>query len=121
MGVFSWFTQDTNRSIATAGNPAGRHTCKVTMTDNKGNRWHEDKYEGYGEFGGKDYYELLAEMNGLTTREEGIDLAYEEPHRPGLLFPNLTEDPNWQWRNEEPQECPDQGYFYSVKNPYSWS
>ena len=35
------------------------------MLDNKGNVWTEDNYEGYGVFGGKDYYELLAELQSL--------------------------------------------------------
>ena len=34
------------------------------MTDDKGNRWEESNYDGYGVFGGKDYYALLDEMNG---------------------------------------------------------
>lgn len=114
MGLFSWITQDTGRSIPVEDNPAGRPTFPVTMTDNKGNRWHEENYEGYGEFGGKDYYELLAEMNGKQTREEGIDMAFSRDGiRKTLLFPNLTERSNWEWRNQEPEGCADQGYFYT--------
>jgi hypothetical protein len=56
------------------------------MTDNAGNQWVEEQYEGYGVFGGKDFFELLAEMNGETGREAGIDLAHgDEP----FLSPNL--------------------------------
>lgn len=33
------------------------------MTDDKGNKWTDDHYEGYGRFDGKDYYVLVAEMN----------------------------------------------------------
>ena len=53
MGQFSWFTQDTNHRIVNGEN------YKVVMTDDKGNKYVEQCYEGYGEFGGKDYYELL--------------------------------------------------------------
>ena len=107
MGFFSWITQDTDRSIP--NHFSYRSTFSVTMTDNKGNQWHEDEYEGYGVFGGKDFYELLAEMNGKKTREEGIDLAFgSEPY----ISPNLTESKNWKWVNEHPETCPDQGYFY---------
>lgn len=75
MGFFSWHTQDTNKSIANCH--SSKETFPVTMTDNKGNRWHENNYEGYGEFGGKDYYELLAEMNGYESdRNKGIQLWY---------------------------------------------
>lgn len=115
MGLFSWMAQDTGRSIPCAG--ALRPTFSVTMTDNKGNRWTEDDYEGYGEFSGKDYYELLAEMNdGSSDRENGIDLA--NPNIPGkalsegVKFPNLTEDPNHIWVDREPTTCEHQGFFY---------
>lgn len=67
MGYYSWRTQDTNKSIA------NRHsrlrTAKVHMIDNKGNTWTETDYDGYGNFGGKGFYELLAEMNGYTEAD----------------------------------------------------
>jgi hypothetical protein len=79
------------------------------MHDNKQNIWTEQVYDGYGIFGGKDYYELLAEMNGLKTREEGIDLAHSgKPY----LSPNLTEAVDWEWINEAPVGCKYQGFFY---------
>lgn len=63
MGQFSWFTQDTHHRIV---NDEPFH---VVMRDDKNNKWEEDCYEGYGVFGGKDYYELLAEMNGREVVE----------------------------------------------------
>ena len=109
MGQFSWIAQDTNRSISSE-NPK-----PVTMSDNKGNKWTETEYEGYGEFGGKDFYQLLAEMNnvkGLTgdpdiDRGYGIDLFYSGC---SFLSPNLNEGPNMEWKNEVPDSCPDQGW-----------
>ncbi len=74
MGFFSWITQDTDRSIPSTY--SDRRTFPVYMHDNKGNVFKEDNYEGYGEFGGKDYYELLAEMNGKSDRLEGITLEF---------------------------------------------
>jgi len=106
MGFFSWKTQDTDRSICNAY--SGKETFTVYMSDNKGNVWREDNYQGYGEFGGKDYYELLAEMNGLTTRNEGVDLCFS--YNP-FISPNLTEHKT-TWHNSEPQNCEYQGYFY---------
>ena len=85
------------------------------MHDNKGNVWTEENYEGYGRFGGKDFYQLVAEMNsldGLTGDEDrdrdlGIDLAFgQEPY----LSPNLTRDSNWSWENRAPSGCPNQGW-----------
>jgi len=74
MGFFSWKTQDTNKSIASRH--SSRKTTPVYLLDNKGNHWLETNYEGYGEFGGKDFYELLAEMNGKTKDDlsEGQEL-----------------------------------------------
>jgi hypothetical protein len=110
MGFFSWITQDTDRSIN--NHYTGRSTFDVYMTDNKGNKWHENNYEGYGVFGGKDYYELLAEMNGLgSDRQAGINLEFNEEGKT-FITPNLSENPNWEWVNEQPETCPYQGYFY---------
>ena len=107
MGFFSWKTQDTNKSIA--NQYSFKPTFEVTMTDNKGNHWIEKDYEGYGIFGGKDFYELLAEMNGMTTRDEGITLYFgKEP----FLSPNLTQRKEQKWENRPPIDCKYQGYFY---------
>lgn len=81
------------------------------MKDNKGNVWTESNYEGYGIFGGKDFFELLAEMNGLKTRDEGIELFYNEEDR-NFLCPNLFRKEKSNWRNEIPEHCEYQGYFY---------
>ena len=107
MGFFSWRTQDTDVSIPNIH--SNTDTIKVTMTDNKGNSWTESGYDGYGIFGGKDFYELLAEMNGKTTRDEGITLFFNDDK---AICPNLTEDKNWKWRNEKPKDCESQGFFY---------
>jgi hypothetical protein len=83
----------------------------------------EGAYDGYGEFGGKDFYELLAELNGLPSdRSEGIDLAFKDNPRgddtPGVIYPkfvrDLEEDVVAQYASlPNPQSCPDQGFFYS--------
>jgi hypothetical protein len=109
MGFFSFITQDSKKSIANIH--SSRPAFTVYMTDNRGNMWKEDAYEGYGDFGGKDFYELVAEMNGLTTRGEGIELFHNKNKTP-FLSPNLTESPNLNWMNKKPKTCPDQGFFY---------
>jgi hypothetical protein len=104
MGLFSWKTQDTNRSIRVDGNQV------VYMVDNKGKKYKQQYYEGYGKFGGKDFHELVAEMNGLASdRSLGIDLVYSGEF---YLSPNLVQDKDWVWRNEVPDNCEFQGYFY---------
>jgi len=110
MGCFSWKTQDTDKSISSRY--SNRSTFTVTMLDNKGNSWVEDNYEGYGEFGGKDYYELLAEMNGIENadRQDGIDLAFD--NKP-FISPNLVENKiGWDYITNEPESCESQGFFY---------
>jgi len=107
MGLFSWNTQDTKRSICCTG--SGRDTFGVTMTDDKGNKWYESEYEGYGIFGGKDFYELLAEMNGFGGRDKGIDLFFGDA---AFISPNLTESRCEHWKNKTPEDCEFQGYFY---------
>ena len=57
MGQFSWHCQDTGERII-----AGEKKT-IYMTDDKGHVWKEECYKGYGIFGGKDFYELLAEIN----------------------------------------------------------
>jgi hypothetical protein len=107
MGFFSFKTQDTNRSIS--NRQSRRGTFTVFMHDDKGNVYKESNYAGFGEFGGVDYYELLAEINGLQTREEGINLAYSgKPYK----APNLTESAAWNYINEAAERCENQGYFY---------
>ena len=109
MGFFSWHTNDTHDPIWNTY--SGHDTKTVYMIDNKGNTWREDNYEGYGDFGGKDYYELLAEMNGLDSdRQLGIDLNF---NREGIDFitPNLVTDPSIPWKDEQPLDHEGQGYW----------
>ena len=111
MGFFSWITDDTKRSIANAYSE--RETFKVIMTDDKGNRFVEECYEGYGEFGGKDYYELLSEMNGGgADRSSGISLAHDKDRQGEIKFPSLSEA--GEYRAGEPESCPAQGFFYEL-------
>lgn len=109
MGFFSWHTQDTHRSIPS--HYSNRPTFTVFMLDDKGNSWVEDNYEGYGVFGGKDFYELLAEINGLDSdRQLGINLAFSGR---SYISPNLVEkQTGWTYTPDEPESCESQGYFY---------
>ena len=82
MGFFSWITSDTKKSIP--NHYTDKTLVPVTMKDDQGNTWFEDMYEGYGEFGGKDYYELVDQMNGGSgDRERGVKLF----HPPTLCDP----------------------------------
>ncbi len=113
MGQFSWITQDTGEPIRTDSND--QRDGKAYLHDNKGNVWEELNYEGYGEFGGKDFYVLVAEMNRpeeITDDEEknrdlGLYIAFsEKPYK----SPNLTRNKDWTWINEAPKLDPNQGW-----------
>ena len=105
-GQFSWMTQDTGQQIGSQD----ENMIPVYMFDDKGKYYYENNYDGYGEFGGKDYYDLVAEMNGYTAddaekfggtfgelRGIGIKLAFGElePKNGGpVLFPALVTKPD---------------------------
>ena len=124
MGFFSWITQDTSRSISNTYSSIRPRT--VYMIDNAGNQYREDNYEGYGEFGGKDFYQLVAEMNmvdpALHTRDVGINLEFNidkvvgDRKHPYVIWPTLVDNPRTGWLNACPESCPDQGFFYSEDN-----
>jgi hypothetical protein len=75
------------------------------MITEDGRVFTEDDYEGYGVFGGKDIYELVAEMNGLCLdgdtdqkRSAAIDLLFkttitngERSYTPRVDFTNWEE------------------------------
>ena len=117
-GQFSWFTSDTLAQIGSER----QNTITVYMFDNKGNRWEEKKYEGYGVFGGKDYYELVAEMNGYDAdRTTGIDLAFGKKKSKvhgkmgKTIFPALVENKNYNWKRhdftKESEQDPNQSWY----------
>jgi hypothetical protein len=82
------------------------------MIDNTGRIWKEKKYKGFGVFGGKDYYELLAEMNGFSDRIDGIDIESDlNRNSTNTLYPNLVENKNTKWKNEQPETASNQGLF----------
>jgi hypothetical protein len=91
-GQFSWMTQDTGQQIGSQD----ENKIPVYMFDDKGKFWFEKDYDGYGVFGGKDYYELLDQMNGGEgNRSRGIDLAFGKiKTSSSVLFPALVTKPN---------------------------
>jgi hypothetical protein len=120
MGFFSWNTCDTGESIA--NKYSTRPTFEVHMITPDGRVFTEPDYEGYGEFGGKDFHELLAELNGLASdRSLGIDLTFKDnpngDNTPGVIYPKFVEiledDVVAQYADlPNPESCEAQGYFY---------
>lgn len=111
MGFFSWKTQDTNKSISNAY--SGQNTFRVIMADNKGNQWVEKNYDGYGTFEGKDYYELVDEMNGGSgDRIIGISREFDKSGKyKNQIFPSLSESGDY-YNGKKPETCEHQGFFY---------
>lgn len=128
MGLFSWITNNTKTSIWNKYSEGPHQT--VTMIDDKGNTWVEHGYEGYGEFGGKDYYELVAEMNGQNKSGEearllGINLVFENNSSgdvPHCKVPRLVEGDfsgkakeeliDYYYSTLPPKTCPHQGNYF---------
>ena len=123
-GQFSWFTQDSDEQIGSER----ENTIDVWMYDNQGNSWYEKRYEGYGEFGGMDYYELLAKMNGYSDedlkkgqemRNLGIDLAFKKLKTKDkgkkVLFPALVANGKYNWKRhdftKEAESDPNQSWY----------
>lgn len=123
MGCFSWFTQDKSHKrivigiikepIYMIGEVNGQ---RITHTE-------ENHYDGYGVFGGKDYYELMAEMNGKTLadfdgdhdklRHAGIEMAFDgDPlgYSAKWKHPTLTLVEGDYHDGYAPESDPDQGF-----------
>ncbi len=72
MGFSSFLTTDTKQSIM--NRHSGQETIDVYMVDDQGREWKESNYNGYCDFGGKDIFVLIYEMN---TGETVADSLYD--------------------------------------------
>lgn len=119
MGFFSWKTSDTNRSITNVYSSRG--TFEVTMLMPNGDKFTEDAYEGYGIFGGVDFYDAVYELNKdnpkfakemsdeREKRSIGITLAYNYKK---VILPRFVEDKSLNWEDvKDSKNCENQGYF----------
>lgn len=75
MGCFSWITCDTNKPLR-IGKQAHLLIPKEFNKGNKGGSFYESAYDGYGNFDGRDVYELAAEWNREFLSE---DMLRDEP------------------------------------------
>ena len=119
MGFFSWKTSDTNRSITNIHSSKG--AFRVTMLMPNGDKFTEDAYEGYGVFGGIDFYDAVYELNKdnpkfademsdeREKRSIGIDLAFKYKK---VILPKFVEDGSLNWADvKKSRNCINQGFF----------
>jgi len=66
MGFFSWIKSNDKKPVRNRFAEDGPTPCKMIAPD--GREWIEDNYQGYGVFGGMDFYELLADLNPPQDR-----------------------------------------------------
>lgn len=123
MGYFSFITNDTKRSIPIA--VAGRKSFPVHLWIPGKKLATEYGYDGYGDFGEYDYFEVFAELNkdhpaiqayGYTTdmRARGCNVFHYIGHgqlkQQEFKFPQLAEtDEEPTDFSVPPEMCPYQG------------
>lgn len=127
MGLFSWCTSDTRKSIAVDMNGYPDCPKKVYLLNPFGDPYVENSYDGYGEFGGRDVYALVAQWNlpelckdetgdwypDEQIRDIGIALSCYDIDHVKLKYPIkiVEKECSYEAAAISPS-CPYQGYFY---------
>lgn len=124
MGQFSWLTKQGEQIRNEYHN--GQKVWMVFKKDNEVKVVKEEEYEGYGVFGGLDYFEVLAQMNGNTTRDEGLEDYYTAGEFNHVQFPQLfTHEPtdheidSINWVEPNPDD-PNQGWVVEEEEDDDW-
>lgn len=122
MGFFSWKCSDTGRSISNCFSCRGAFPVYVLIPQEFGGGYiKETNYEGYGKFGDRDVYGLVAQWNRPNDcigddekdRDLGIDIAYYDEKNASLKYPiKITEEPMAYEEAKPSENCEYQGYFY---------
>ena len=123
MGYFSWKTCDTKESIWNSS--SGEEVKPVYMILPDDTYFKEDSYEGYGEFGGRDIYEVIAELNGYESdRSHGINITFQNNPsgdfdvcvQNGFIMPKLCHTlMKYDEIEGYPETCPNQGFFHDYE------
>ena len=131
--VEMWDNMDEEERLYTLLNVVEDPDKAEDLVDKSFYEHHEPEYDGYGNFGGEDYYDVLATMNGFTQedigiknkkghettelRSIGINLAFGEidPKEGEVLFPALVTDPDmvdsgWDF-TKKPEDDPNQSWY----------
>ena len=81
--MFSWLTADTQQSIPNMYSGHRNAGKKVYLLLPNGERIEESEYSGYGDFGSRDAYEVLAEQN-FSHMDEYNTLSHEQKRIIGI-------------------------------------
>lgn len=124
MGFCSWKTQDTNESISNVFSTRGPLGCKMVCPVT-GREYPEREYEGYGSFNGVDFYQLLAQINGLENESDprgvGIALFFQHYKTNSLdkiklpILVSLSYEGDYS-NLSQLKDCEYQGYFYPIEH-----
>lgn len=119
MGQFSWLDCKTGEQIL---DNVSRKSYVLVPKEFGGGHIEEHCYDGYGRFGGRDVYALVAEWNRpdlcIGDDEEdryiGIGIACYDEQNASLKYPiKITHDENAVYEECEPSlSDPDQGWKY---------
>ena len=116
MGFFSWKLADKpEQTIFNQHCDQGPTPCIMLLPD--GTQYLELEYDGYGDFGGHDFYSEVSLLNGGDgDRMHGIDLMQVNKFEcapPGIKAPKLVSVECSRPYADLPNNktCPTQGYF----------
>ena len=124
MGFLSWMTCNTDKSISNKFSSRGTFPVRMILPDDT--YVDEFEYEGYGVFGGLDFYAQVAQYSVPEQviddvdhdRDIGIALCYHNEESIEVKMPKLIEIIedvdilNWEYYLDH-EDCPDQGSMYN--------
>lgn len=136
MGQFSWITSDTHEQVFNDYDKKPAYLLvPEEWQDEFGEYFEETDYEGYGEFGGRDVYALVAiwnlpdkckDENGVwkpddRIRRIGIDIACYDEDNAALKYPIKITSKPMEYSEAEPSiSDPDQGWHDDAWYDENW-
>lgn len=118
MGQFSWLDCKTGEQVL---DDVRRDVYLLVPREFGGGHIKEECYDGYGRFGGRDAYGLVAQWNcpekcigdDEADRYVGIDIACYDEQNEGLQYPiKITHDPDAVYEDCKPSPSdPNQGWL----------
>lgn len=123
MGMFSFLTADTEKSISNVHSVRGAKTVYLLQPNGK-KPIKEERYDGYGDFGPYDCFVWLVEHNAEAIGVDPSSMSHEEKRSLGIdlffdrsaecVYPlkfSFNENAVYE-KLEASGRCPHQGFFY---------